>query len=49
LQLSTSLFPGGVGHTWQPGEFEQLLGNVTSRVFGVVYGDATVVSDPNRS
>jgi len=36
------LFPGGVGKTWQPGEFEQLLGDVSSRVFGV-YDDATVV------
>ncbi|HNM92725.1 MAG TPA: MBL fold metallo-hydrolase [Mycobacterium sp.] len=36
------LFPGGVGKTWQPGEFEILLGDVTSRVFGV-YDDATVV------
>ena len=36
------LFPGGVGKTWQPGDFEQLLGDVTDRVFGV-YDDATVV------
>jgi glyoxylase-like metal-dependent hydrolase (beta-lactamase superfamily II) len=36
------LFPGGVGKTWAPGAFEQLLGDVNSRVFGV-YGDDTVV------
>ena len=36
------LFPGGVGKTWQPGDFDQLLEDVTTRVFDV-YGDATVV------
>jgi glyoxylase-like metal-dependent hydrolase (beta-lactamase superfamily II) len=36
------LFPGGVGKTWQPGDFEQLLDDVTSRVFDV-YDDTTVV------
>ncbi|KAA0109629.1 MBL fold metallo-hydrolase [Mycolicibacterium sp. P1-5] len=36
------LFPGGVGKTWEPGAFEQLLGDVTSKVFGR-YGDDTVV------
>lgn len=36
------LFPGGVGKTWQDGDFEQLLDDVTSRVFNV-YGDSTVV------
>lgn len=36
------LFPGGVGKTWKEGDFEQLLGDVTSRVFDV-YGDSTVV------
>jgi glyoxylase-like metal-dependent hydrolase (beta-lactamase superfamily II) len=36
------LFPGGVGKTWEPGGFEELLGDITSRVFGV-YGDDTVV------
>jgi glyoxylase-like metal-dependent hydrolase (beta-lactamase superfamily II) len=36
------LFPGGVGKTWQPGDFERLLGDVTSRVFDV-YPDETVV------
>ncbi|WP_099023216.1 MBL fold metallo-hydrolase [Mycolicibacterium palauense] len=36
------LFPGGVGKTWQPGDFEQLLHDVTTRVFDV-YDDATVV------
>ena len=36
------LFPGGVGKTWQPGDFTQLLEDVTTRVFDV-YDDATVV------
>jgi glyoxylase-like metal-dependent hydrolase (beta-lactamase superfamily II) len=36
------LFPGGVGKTWQEGDFEKLLDHVTSRVFDV-YGDTTVV------
>ena len=36
------LFPGGVGKTWKPGDFAQLLGDMTSRVFNV-YGDSTVV------
>jgi glyoxylase-like metal-dependent hydrolase (beta-lactamase superfamily II) len=36
------LFPGGVGKTWQPGDFTQLLDDVTTRVFDV-YGDSTVV------
>ncbi|GAA2807238.1 MBL fold metallo-hydrolase [Mycolicibacterium pallens] len=36
------LFPGGVGKTWEPGAFEQLLGDVTSKVFDR-FGDDTVV------
>ncbi|MGZ4772622.1 MAG: MBL fold metallo-hydrolase [Ilumatobacteraceae bacterium] len=36
------LFPGGVGKTWQEGDFEKLLGDVSSRVFDV-YDDSTVV------
>lgn len=36
------LFPGGVGKTWKEGDFEQLLGDVSSRVFDV-FGDRTVV------
>ncbi len=36
------LFPGGVGKTWQPGDFEQLLDDVTTRVFDV-YSDDTVI------
>jgi glyoxylase-like metal-dependent hydrolase (beta-lactamase superfamily II) len=36
------LFPGGVGKTWKKGDFEQLLADVTSRVFNV-YADSTVV------
>ena len=44
VQLFTGdcLFPGGVGKTWEPGAFEELLGDVSSRLFGV-YGDDTVV------
>ncbi len=36
------LFPGGVGKTWQPGDFTQLLDDVTTRVFDV-YADSTVI------
>ncbi len=36
------LFPGGVGKTWKEGDFEQLLGDVSSRVFDV-FSDETVV------
>ncbi|OBK11900.1 MBL fold metallo-hydrolase [Mycobacterium asiaticum] len=36
------LFPGGIGKTWQPGDFEQLLDDVTTRVFDV-YDDSTVI------
>jgi glyoxylase-like metal-dependent hydrolase (beta-lactamase superfamily II) len=36
------LFPGGVGKTWEPGAFERLLGDVTTRIFDV-YDDDTVV------
>ncbi|MED5815979.1 MBL fold metallo-hydrolase [Mycolicibacterium sp. 050232] len=36
------LFPGGVGKTWQPGDFERLLGDVSTKVFDV-YDDRTVV------
>ena len=36
------LFPGGVGKTWRPGDFERLLGDVSTKVFDV-YPDSTVV------
>lgn len=36
------LFPGGVGKTWKEGDFEQLLGDVSERVFDV-FADQTVV------
>jgi glyoxylase-like metal-dependent hydrolase (beta-lactamase superfamily II) len=44
VQLFTGdcLFPGGVGKTWEPGAFEQLLVDVTGRVFDA-YDDDTVV------
>jgi glyoxylase-like metal-dependent hydrolase (beta-lactamase superfamily II) len=36
------LFPGGVGKTWKSRDFDQLLSDVTSRVFDV-YDDSTVI------
>lgn len=44
VQLFTGdcLFPGGVGKTWEPGAFDELLGDVTTRLFDV-YDDDTVV------
>ena len=44
VQLFTGdcLFPGGVGKTWEDGAFEELLDDVTGRLFGR-YGDDTVV------
>jgi glyoxylase-like metal-dependent hydrolase (beta-lactamase superfamily II) len=36
------LFPGGLGRTTKPAEFDSLLHDVTTRVFDV-YSDATVV------
>lgn len=36
------LFPGGVGKTWKEGDFERLLGDVSTKVFDV-YPDSTVV------
>ncbi|QRY64403.1 MBL fold metallo-hydrolase [Gordonia sp. PDNC005] len=34
LFTGDSLFPGGVGKTWQPGDFEILLGDVEDKLFG---------------
>jgi glyoxylase-like metal-dependent hydrolase (beta-lactamase superfamily II) len=44
VQLFTGdcLFPGGVGKTGKAGDFERLLGGVTTKVFDV-YPDSTVV------
>ncbi len=44
VQLFTGdcLFPGGVGKTWQPGDFERLLADVTTKVFDA-YPDDTAV------
>ena len=44
VQLFTGdcLFPGGVGKTWEDGAFEELLDDVTGRLFGV-YDDDTEV------
>ncbi|MFZ2511200.1 MAG: MBL fold metallo-hydrolase [Gordonia sp. (in: high G+C Gram-positive bacteria)] len=42
LFTGDSLFPGGVGKTWQPGDFEILLDDVETKLFAR-YGDDTVV------
>ncbi len=42
LFTGDTLFPGGVGKTWQPGDFEILLDGVTSKLFDR-FGDDTVV------
>ncbi|MFT3715364.1 MAG: MBL fold metallo-hydrolase [Gordonia sp. (in: high G+C Gram-positive bacteria)] len=42
LFTGDSLFPGGVGKTWQPGDFEILLDQVTTKLFDR-FGDDTVV------
>lgn len=42
LFTGDSLFPGGVGKTWQPGDFEVLLDQVETKVFAR-YRDDTVV------
>ncbi len=34
LFTGDSLFPGGVGKTWRPGDFEILLDEVTTKLFG---------------
>ena len=36
------LFPGGVGKTWETGAFEELLDDVSQKLFGV-YGDDTIL------
>lgn len=36
------LFPGGVGKTWGDGDFERLLGDVSTKLFDV-YDDDTVI------
>jgi hypothetical protein len=36
-------FPGGAGTPGEPGAFEELLGDVSSQLFGF-YGDGTVVN-----
>jgi glyoxylase-like metal-dependent hydrolase (beta-lactamase superfamily II) len=33
LFTGDSLFPGGVGRTWEPGDFETLLGEVETKIF----------------
>lgn len=41
-------FPGGVGKTQEPGAFEELLGDITSQLFGV-YGDDTTLVRSGRT
>ncbi|MXP21265.1 MBL fold metallo-hydrolase [Gordonia sp. HNM0687] len=36
------LFPGGIGKTWQPGDFDTLLADVTAKLFDR-YPDSTVI------
>lgn len=42
LFTGDSLFPGGVGRTWSPEDFDSLITDVNDRVFGC-YGDSTWV------
>ncbi|RDI54161.1 glyoxylase-like metal-dependent hydrolase (beta-lactamase superfamily II) [Nocardia mexicana] len=42
LFTGDSLFPGGVGKTWSPQDFDSLYADVTDRLFGR-YGDDTAV------
>ena len=37
-----SLFPGGVGKTWDPGDFESLIDHVSERLFGRLDDDTWV-------
>jgi glyoxylase-like metal-dependent hydrolase (beta-lactamase superfamily II) len=36
LFTGDSLFPGGVGKTWQPGDFTSLVDDVEHRIFDVL-------------
>ena len=42
LFTGDSLFPGGVGKTWAPGDFDTLVDDVENKLFGR-YPDSTVV------
>ncbi|MDF3280091.1 MULTISPECIES: MBL fold metallo-hydrolase [unclassified Gordonia (in: high G+C Gram-positive bacteria)] len=42
LLTGDSLFPGGVGKTWQPGDFDTLIDDVSTKVFDR-FPDSTVV------
>ncbi|MGW0035909.1 MBL fold metallo-hydrolase [Gordonia sp. NPDC003376] len=42
LFTGDSLFPGGVGKTWQPGDFDSLIDDVSTKIFDR-YADSTVV------
>ncbi|MBA0047038.1 MBL fold metallo-hydrolase [Mycobacteroides sp. LB1] len=42
LFTGDSLFPGGVGKTFNPGDFDQLLDDVSERLFGA-YPDSAIV------
>lgn len=42
LFTGDSLFPGGVGKTWEPGDFDTLIDDVSTKIFDR-YADSTVV------
>ncbi|CAN5133915.1 MBL fold metallo-hydrolase [soil metagenome] len=42
LFTGDSLFPGGVGKTWEPGDFERLIDEVESKVFNRLPDDTWV-------
>jgi len=39
LFTGDSLFPGGVGRTWQPGDFDSLIEDVSTRIFDYLPDD----------
>jgi len=42
LFTGDSLFPGGVGKTWAPEDFQSLIADVEERLFGVFPDDTWV-------
>lgn len=41
-------FPGGVGKAWEPGAFEQLLVDVTTRVFDAADDDGSAAHEAEQ-
>ena len=41
-------FPGGVGKAWEPGAFEQLLDDVTTRVFDAADDDGSAAHEAEQ-